>query len=257
MADDFWMLRPVGWLSGIAPSISSIPGLETAITWGRRSPLELLFDGLASTVVGRRRSVTAGGVPVSFTLASIDARFDVLGSAMAQVDDIEIEAIDVDYDGLRASSVSVEPRNLHIRTGDAPTLVSAPVDFTVVTDWDQVNELVRRYAGRLKIAPLGGDRVRLQHARGPRWSSIEVEVAVEGGRIMLYPHSEAPVGRSILGKLRSLGGVPLPTGLGPSVRIVGLTITEDAVTARLRLDEARVGYSVLWSMVQRSGASDC
>ncbi|MFT3660255.1 MAG: hypothetical protein QM809_02320 [Gordonia sp. (in: high G+C Gram-positive bacteria)] len=268
MEDRPWYAGPTGWLVDLGTSLpipSSLPSLpipsglrrlpadlavpvfDTARRIGAL-PIEPLFAVLRAGLVGRRIETSLAGERLAFTVTGIDARFDPVSAAIGQADDVSFSGGDVEYDDLRATSVTVRPRHVHTRLAFDPLLVAAPVDIVVVAEWDQVQVLLRRHLGGIDIESLGGTRVRLRtHGTKARHGWVDVELAVAGGRLELRPTAAGWGDWLPQRRFKGDRAIPISTALSENVRITEVSASDDEVTVVLRLDEWSMAYSRLLS----------
>lgn len=248
MADQPWYTSPAGWWQELGSTIPAIPGYGTARRLGARLPIEPLFDVLTPRLVGKRIETRLGGSPLTFTVTGLDTRFDPIGAALGQADEVAFTAGDVEFEGLSATRVAVHPRNVHTRLSLNPTLVAAPVDVVVETNWDQVQLLLQRHLGQVDVEPLGEQRARLRPTgERSRRGWVDVDVAVVDGRVELRP-TAAGWGESLLRRrVQRIPAIPLPTALGDGVRIVDVRVAPESVRAVLRVDEWSIAYTRLLS----------
>lgn len=246
------MRGPTGWLQGLG---SLVPGgYDAAMRFGARSTIEPLFDALSARLVGRRVRATVAGRDVALTVTDVHARFDPLGAILGQADDVSFTAEDVDFGGVRAAHTVVRAYNVHTRPGINPVLVAAPIQVEVTTDWEQVNALLAQQDVGFRLEPCGVGRVRVRSLTRGRRGWFEATVDVQGGRVVLVP---AAVGWGRLARRRFSGRrrIPVPTGLGPGVRIVEAGTDGKIVTAVIRIDQWSVEYGRLLSLSARSNPS--
>lgn len=240
-----------GWSPEWNAFVPSMSGYVGAKNWGVKSPLEPLFDAVRSTLVGTRVETTTGGRVLGFTLREMNARFETLGSAAGQAEDVSFSAEDVVYDGLRVDRVNVTARNVHTRIGVNPVLVTAPLDIELSGSWHQVNALLQRYASDFLIEPTGSQRARVRLAQHPRWGWLDVGVETDAGAVGLRLLRIGRGTRSLGRGGRRVPVVPLPVSIDAGVRIIDLTIDRELVTAVIRVDAIRVEYARVWALVRK------
>lgn len=250
-----WYLSPAGWLlelgsamhgADAAPHLPlALPGIDTTARLGTGS-IERLFDTLKTQVTGKRIETTLGDKPVAFTIDDIDARFDRFGAAMGQVNGLSLTAFEPVFDGLHARRFTVSAHNVHTRPSINPIVVAAPLEVVVVADWPQATALLKHYADKVEIEPLGEQRLRVRY-NGTRTRNgwVDTRLVSEGGRIELRPLA-AGWGRWLRrGGLTAISSIPIATAVTDGVRVVDLTVDSETVTVVLRIDEMSIPYRKL------------
>lgn len=246
------MRGPAGWLQSLG---SLVPGgYDAAMRLGAQSTVEPLFDALSARLVGRRVRATVAGREVVMTVTDVRAHFDPLGAILGQADDVSFTAEDIDFGGVRATHAMVRADNVHTRPGINPVLVAAPIQAEVTTDWGQLNELLTQQDVGFRLAPCGAGRVRVQSLTGRGRGWFESAVDVQEGRVVLLPDAVG-WGRLVHRRLTGRRRIPVPTGLGPGVRIVEVGTDGEIVTAVIRIDQWSVEYGRLLSLAARSNPS--
>lgn len=247
-----WMSGPAGWLQGLG---SLVPGgYDAAMRLGARSTIEPLFAALRSRLVGRRVRATVAGRDIALTVTDVRARFDPLGAILGQADDVSFTAEDVEFGGVQAAHLVVRADNVHTRVGINPVLVAAPIHVEVTTDWEQVNALLSQQDVDFRLEPCGVGRVRVRPRTRVRRGWFESTVGVEEGRVVLTPDAMG-WGRFVRRRFSGRRPIPVPTSLGPGVRIIEAGTDGAIVTAVIRIDQWSVEYGRLLSLSSRSSTS--
>ena len=241
---------PLGVWSEVTPPFPvpplgpGVPGV-TAVT--------ALVDQLRTALVGRPVTLGTGDRQVSFTLTSLEGRADPMAAASGQIDDVSVAAVHVAWQSYRFDSVTARLANVHTRFRALPVLVSAPIDVTVVLASEEARRLVGRTASPVDLEITEHGEVCVRWRRHPRLGWVEAQPEVENGSISLRPKAFGRGGRRRLLKRRWPAvrpGVAVPEPF----RITRLHLRPDVVEVGLRVDEWRLDYRALTSLVRRRQA---
>ncbi len=220
-------------------------------TWAPRSALEAMIDAVRSGLVGRRLELTAGGRPLRLTLSDIDATLDPIGASAGQVDHLALAAEEIEFDGLSFVEGAARLGNVHTRIGSQPALVCAPVDVSVELSTDQAALLLERFVPAVDMEWRQASRVRLRWRSRPKLCWLEVEPAVESGRVTLHPIAFG-CGRWRHLLRRSWWPLTIPLRLPPNLRVTDVTMGSASVRVDLRIDEWRIDYQRIAGWARRS-----
>ena len=248
-----WGLRKLAEMfQQVTSNFPDLRAYQDFATWAPRSALEALIDALRAGLVGRRLEVTASGRPLRLTLADIDATLDPVGASAGQAEHLALTAAEIEYDGLSFVEGVARLGNVHTRMGTQPALVCAPVYVSLEMSTDQAALFVERFVPAVVLEWRQAGEVRLRWRSGPSFCCIDVEPAVESGRVTLRP---VAIGfgrwRRIL--RRSWRPITLPVQLPPNLRLTAAAVGSASVRVDLRIDEWRMDYQQIAGWARRSG----
>ena len=224
--------------AGAMPDVSLF---QEYAAWGPRSTLELVVEAVRARLVGRRIDTAARGGGLSFTLSALDAKLDPVGLTAGQAHDVAVTAENVEYVGTSIERVTARLRNLHTRMGSQPTLVSAPVDLTIVMSIAEAGQVVERYIPWLEVSCVDAGNVRLRWRQHPGWGWLDAGLTIESGRVTLRPRAVG-WGRWHRVLKRRWGSWTLPLALPRNTRVVAVDVAPGGATIEVRVDEWRVDY---------------
>ncbi len=172
--------RPLDMLTSLWSATAMVP-----VNSGAAAAYRTLFVTMRRLVVGRRLTVRLDDGDLTLTVTEFDSRLDVRGLSVGQLNDVRLTASDIGWRASGFDHARVVLHNVHIRPGNPPTLVAAPVDVTVDVPTGALDELLSWAAPRL-AGDIGGDGVaRLRLARRPRLGHVEVTAWLDGSTLWL------------------------------------------------------------------------
>jgi hypothetical protein len=138
-------------------------------------------------IVGRRLTVRLDGHDLTVTITHFHSRLDLRRLAIGQLNDVRIVARGIEWNGHRVDHASVVLRNVQLRPGSAPVLVTGPVDLVLELPAAALENLFRSATPRL-AGGVGPDGiVRLHWARRPAIGNLEVDARLDGSTLRLRP----------------------------------------------------------------------
>lgn len=242
---------PMGvWQQGGQPLVD-LAAEEGLPVWGSRNALEVLLDGLRAGLVGRPVVVGTGASRVAFTLSSLQASVGHMAAAAGQADDVALSAENVDWRSYQFVSVSARLSNVHTRFRAMPLLVSAPIDVSLVMTGEGLSALLAKLAPAVKFEITDSGRMFVRPARRPHWGYVEVRPEVENGGLVVRPTGLGR-GARLWRFRRQIVPVRPKVALPDRVRITGVDVHPNRLEVHLRVDEWRLDYRDLASLVRKS-----
>jgi len=241
---------PVGVWQQVGEPLADLAADQGLSDWGMRNALQALVDGLRSGLVGRPVAVGTGPGRVAFTLSSLEASVGHLAAAAGQADDVSLSAENVEWRSYQFVSVSARLRNVHTRFRARPVLVSAPVDVSLMMTGEGLSALLAKLAPSVELEITDSARVFVRPARRPSWGFAEVRPAVEHGGLVIRPTGfgrGARVWRFRRQVMPMRPKLALPDGM----RITGVDVHTNRLEVHLRIDEWRLDYVDLASLVRK------
>ena len=220
--------------------------------WGSQTPLQGLLDGVRSRLVGRPIEVGSGDRRVALTLTSLDASIEPVAAAAGQAEEMTLTAADVRWRTYQFTTASATLRNVHTRWGTRPVFVCAPVNLTMSMTGEQLASMLGERASSMQLDITDG-RMRLALRRRPNWGWVEVCPSVERGGLVVRPTG------LVRADHRWQFTKPMPrfrpkVVLPDAMRITGLGVHANRLDVQLRVDEWRVAYPDVMSMVRKYGS---
>ncbi|MDY6995841.1 MAG: hypothetical protein SW019_04555 [Actinomycetota bacterium] len=172
--------RPLDMLTSLWSATAMVP-----VNSGAAAAYRTLFMTMRRLVVGRRLTVRLDDGDLTMTVTEFESRLDVRGLSVGQLNDVRLTAHDVRWRTASFGQITAVAHNVHMRPGNPPVLVAAPVEVSIDVPAEVVDDLFRWAAPRLRgeIGPDGVARLRL--ARRPRWGYVEVTARVDGSTLWL------------------------------------------------------------------------
>ena len=212
--------------------------------FGPATVLRTLFDTVRRLLVGRQVTVREGQTAITLRLTEVDADLDPLRLSVGQLGDVRLVGEDVRWGDHTLDRVVVTLGNVHLRPGDVPVLVAAPVDLEVTVAAGVVTGLVRDRVPWL-LAAVDEDAVpTLRLRRWPALAHVEVEVRPDGSHLWIRPRAIVVRGRrwepgrrvpAVPVRLSPLPADAQLTGIRPGPGVVHLTATVPAWRKRVPL----------------------
>jgi hypothetical protein len=235
----------------MARPLAELAADEGLPMWGTRAPLQALLDGVRSSLVGRPLVMGAEDRRVALTLTSLDASLDPVAAAVGQVEDVTLAAENVQWRTYQFTAASATLRNVHTRWGARPLLVCAPVDLTMSMAGERLASMLVERTSSVQLDISDEGRMRLALARRPNWGWVEFRPVVERGCLVVRPTGLARAKRRWQFK-RQMPAFRLKVLLPDAMRIVGLEVRSNRLDVQLRIDEWRLDYLSVMSMVGKS-----
>lgn len=242
---------PMGLWQAVGDPFADAAARQGVPAWDSRNALQALLDGLRAGLVGRPVVMGSGESRVAFTLSSLEASVETLAAVSGQADDVHLSAADVEWRSYQFLSVAVRFANVHTRFRPGPTLVSAPIDVSVVMTGEALGAWVAQVSPAAVLEITDAGRAVLRAARRPHWAYVEVTPTVEHGGVVLRPTA---VGRGSRRWLLGRHVVPFRPRLAvpDGARITGVEVQPHRLEIHVRIDEARSGLNDLASLVRKS-----
>ncbi len=174
--------RPIDMLTSLWTSAAVAP-----VSSGAAAAYRTLFTTVRRLVVGRRLAIRLDDGDVTLTVTEFDSRLDARGLSVGQLNDVRIAARDIHWQGRRFDRATAVLHNVHMRPTAPPTLVAAPVHFTLDVPADALDDMFSWAAPRLS-GRVGNDGIaRLRLARRPMMGHLEVDARLDGSTLWLKP----------------------------------------------------------------------
>lgn len=224
----------------------------SSVDLGPAAP-QLLVDQLIELardrLVGRPITTRVKDGELRFVPERIEAQPSAIDLAVGQLGDITVAATDLRWardpsagepaPAWRADHVEVRFRNVHVKPGRHPQVVSAPVDVTVTAGADALGELAAARARRWAVDLDDHGVALVGLADRGRWGRAELTPRLEGDRIRLVATGVRAAGRRLgLGRGVPTVAVRLPR-LPSSWRIHEVELRGATVVVTGAVDELR------------------
>jgi hypothetical protein len=241
---------PVGVWQNAAQSFTDLAADQVLPVAGPRNALQALVDGLRAGLVGRPVAVGKGARRLAFTLSSLEASVSHMAAAAGQADDVSLSAENVEFRSYQFVSVSGRLSNVHTRMRAVPLLVSAPIDLSLTMTSEQLSAWLANLVPNVTVEINDAGRLFVRRAGRPYWGYVEVRPAVEKGSLVLRPTAVGR-GERLWRFRRQLVPARPNVPLSDWVRITGVDLHPHRLEVHLRVDEWRLDYRDLVSLVRK------
>lgn len=208
--------------------------------------------------IGRQAAFDVGTSTVSLVLREITVDSTMMGPALGQLGDVELEATDMRWNEIDVERALARLRNVHVQPGSTPVLVAAPIEFEFTIDESTVHRLTRSSKiGRRVEIELADDVAYIRPLRGRRLGHIDVVLEPAPRHVnLIVTHLHAADRVRIR---RGLGALPrlrisLPEALHNRVHAVD--VDDGRIVLRGHVAEWRepIGVAELEQLVDRLGS---
>lgn len=150
-------------------------------------PFTAVIDAARNWLIGKSRTLSFAGRDLTLILTDISVEGPDLARAIGQYGQVSITARDVCWDGQQFERMQVRARNVHLRPGTRPTLVSAPVLVEAFVAASAARAWLADVSPRLElILQAGVPQVGLA---GAPWVRLEIEPGAEGRSLRVQPRA--------------------------------------------------------------------
>ena len=171
-------------------------------------PFTVIVDTARNWLIGKRRTFTFAGRELTLVLEDVSVEGSDLARAVGQYGQVRLLARDVEWDGYRLERIEIQARNVYLRPGTKPMVVSAPVRGEAFVSAAAVSRWLAAVSPRLELAMHEG--VPQVSMTGAPWVRLEVEAGADGRSIRVVPRALYLLDRRVsLPHVRAFH-VPLP-----------------------------------------------
>ncbi|HUB21916.1 MAG TPA: LmeA family phospholipid-binding protein [Streptosporangiaceae bacterium] len=150
-------------------------------------PFTRIVDAARNWLIGKKRTFSVAGQDLTLVLEDLSVEGSDLARAVGQYGQLRILARDVEWDDYRLERLEVEARNVHLRPGTKPVLVSAPIRGEAFLSAAAASRWLAAASPRLELAMHAG--VPQVGLVGAPWLRLEVEAGAEGKSIRVVPRA--------------------------------------------------------------------
>lgn len=180
-------------------------------------PFTSLVDAARTWLVGKKRTIPFAGQELTMILTDISMEGPDLARAVGQYGQVRFTAQDVRWADHQFERMEVRARNVHLRPGTRPALVTAPVLVEAFVAAPVASRWLAAVSPRLELTLQAG--VPQVGLVGAPWVRLEVEPGAGGGALRVQPRAVYLLERRLSLRVPAFS-VPVPT-LPP-----GLVLTE-------------------------------
>ncbi len=150
-------------------------------------PFTTVVDTARNWLIGKKRTFTIAGRELTLVLEDLSVEGSDLARAVGQYGQLRMLARDVEWGDYRFERLEIQARNMHLRPGTKPVLVTAPIRCEAFLSAQAATRWLASVSPRLELAMYEGvPQVGL--ARAP-WLRLEVEPGAGGQSIRVVPRA--------------------------------------------------------------------
>jgi hypothetical protein len=146
-----------------------------------------LVDAARGRLIGKKRTFSFSGQDLTLVLEDLSVEGSDLARAIGQYGQVRLRARDVEWSGYRFERIEVHARNLHLRPGAKPVLVTAPVLFEAFVAASAASAYLATVSPRLELTTQAG--VPQVGLTGAPWIRLEVAAGAGGQSIRIQPRA--------------------------------------------------------------------
>jgi LmeA-like phospholipid-binding len=150
-------------------------------------PFAAIVEAARAWLIGKKRTFRFSGHDLTLVVDDISIQGVDLARVMGQYGRVRIAARDVRWDGYELERVEIQARNVHLRPGVRPTLVTAPVLFEAFVSAAAAARRLAAVSGLLELVLLDG--VPQVGLVGAPWVRLEVQPGAEGRSVLVRPRA--------------------------------------------------------------------
>lgn len=150
-------------------------------------PFAVIVDAARNWLIGKKRTFTFAGGDLTLVLEDLSVEGSDLAKAVGQYGQVRVLARDVVWDGYQLERLEIRARNVHLRPGTKPVLVSAPVRVEAFVSAAAASRWLVVVSSRLELAMRAG--VPQVGMIGAPWARLEVEAGADGKSIRVVPRA--------------------------------------------------------------------
>jgi LmeA-like phospholipid-binding len=150
-------------------------------------PFTAIVDTARNWLIGKRRTFSFAGSDLTLVLEDLSVEGSDLARAVGQYGQVRLLARGVEWDGYRLERLEIQARNVHLRPGAKPVLVSAPVYAEAFVSAAAASRWLAAVSPRLELAMHEG--VPQVGMIGAPWARLEVEAGADGKSIRVVPRA--------------------------------------------------------------------
>jgi hypothetical protein len=150
-------------------------------------PFTAIVDTARNWLIGSRRTFSFAGSDLTLVLEDLSVEGSDLARAVGQYGQVSLLARDVEWDGYRLERLEIQARNVHLRPGTKPVLVSAPVYGEAFVSAAAASRWLAAVSPRLELAMHEG--VPQVGMIGAPWARLEVEAGADGKSVRVVPRA--------------------------------------------------------------------
>jgi hypothetical protein len=187
------------WLAPATDIVNRMVGVATEL-----APLATpqafigqLITQIEQRLAGRDLTLQTSKGEVRLVLDALRADPTSAGLAVGQLGDVELQARDVRWEDHAVDRLEMRFRNVHVRPGSDPVLVTAPIDVTVRAGQATVDDLVGPRVAKLTVEVIEDNVALVGLAGKERLGKVEVVPRIEGGKVRAVATGLRVAGRRI------------------------------------------------------------
>lgn len=150
-------------------------------------PFAAIVEAARAWLIGKKRTFRFSGHDLTLVVEDISIQGVDLARVMGQYGQVRIAARDVHWDGYELERVEIQARNVHLRPGVRPTLVTAPVLFEAFVRAEVAARRLAAVSGLLELVLVDG--VPQVGLVGVPWVRLEVQPGAEGRSVLVRPRA--------------------------------------------------------------------
>jgi hypothetical protein len=150
-------------------------------------PFAAIVDTARSWLVGKKRTLRFSGHDLTMILTDIAVEGPDLARAVGQYGQVRFTAQDVHWGGHQLERMEVRARNVHLRPGLRPMLVTAPVLVEGFVAAPVASRWLATVSPRLELTMREG--IPQVGLAGAPWVRLEVEAGGGGGSLRIQPRA--------------------------------------------------------------------
>lgn len=196
-------------------------------------PFTALIEAARSWLVGKKRTIPFAGHDLTMTLTDISMEGPDLARAVGQYGQVRFTAQEVSWADHHFERMEVRARNVHLRPGTRPALVTAPVLVEAFVAAPVASRWLAAVSPRLELTLQAG--VPQVGLAGAPWVRLEIEPGAGGGSLRVQPRALHLLERRLSLRVPAFS-VPVPT-LPPGLVLTAVEPAPGGFTVRGMLSE--------------------
>jgi hypothetical protein len=146
-----------------------------------------LVDAARNWLIGKKRTFSLAGYDLTLILEDLSVEGSDLARAIGQYGQVHLRARDVEWAGYRFERAEIHARNVYLRPGARPTLVSAPILFEAFVSASAASAWLAAVSPRLELTMYAG--VPQVGLIGAPWVRLEVAAGAGGQSVRIQPRA--------------------------------------------------------------------
>lgn len=182
---DEWRRNFTGVLNLSSAAAQSLGLPQVGTMFG--DPFSVIVDAARSALIGKKRTLRFSGQDLTLILTDISVEGSDLARAIGQYGHVRLLARDAEWGGYQLERMEIQARNVHLRPGTRPVLVTAPVLIEGFIAAPAATRWLATVSPRLELTMQAG--VPQVGLIGAPWARLEVEPGAEGRSIRIQPRA--------------------------------------------------------------------